>query len=124
MSVDLCSESVGASVYAATSHDNRYPPSTIIDGRSNTFWVSTGMFPQEFVVQFSELSTVRSIDLVTTGIRDFEVYKSDGPHASSWEKITSSQANDSDGEIQRLSLHVPPRLITTFLRFKVSIDRV
>ncbi|XP_029419339.1 intraflagellar transport protein 25 homolog isoform X3 [Nannospalax galili] len=50
--VDLCLSSEGTEVILATSNDEKHPPENIIDGNSETFWTTTGMFPQEFIICF------------------------------------------------------------------------
>ncbi len=120
MSSELALDSLGANITAASSCDLQYPPSAIIDGKPNTFWLTTGTFPQEFVLQLGETSTIKTVELVSSGLRNIELYKTDGTHASSWEKVSNSEADDADGDIQRLSLQIPSRLTATFLRVRVS----
>jgi hypothetical protein len=119
MSTELASDALGAAIVSASSYDANHPPSAIIDGNPSSFWVSTGSFPQEFVLQLGQASTLKSVDLVSCGVRSIELYKTEGIHANSWEKIAAAEADDADGEIQRLSLNIPPRLSATFLRLKV-----
>ncbi|XP_061623265.1 intraflagellar transport protein 25 homolog isoform X2 [Phyllopteryx taeniolatus] len=57
----LCS--LGAKVVVAASNDENHPPENIIDGNTNTFWMSTGMFPQEFIIRFAEMTNVSSVTL-------------------------------------------------------------
>ncbi|XP_064445183.1 intraflagellar transport protein 25 homolog isoform X2 [Mirounga angustirostris] len=49
---DLCLSSEGTEVILATSSDEKHPPENIIDGNPETFWTTTGMFPQEFIICF------------------------------------------------------------------------
>ncbi|KAM5162751.1 intraflagellar transport protein 25 homolog isoform 2-T9 [Callospermophilus lateralis] len=49
---DLCLSSEGSEVVLATSSDEKHPPENIIDGNPETFWTTTGMFPQEFIICF------------------------------------------------------------------------
>uniref|UniRef100_A0AC11DJP2 Intraflagellar transport 25 n=1 Tax=Ovis aries TaxID=9940 RepID=A0AC11DJP2_SHEEP len=50
--VDLCLSSEGTEVILATSSDEKHPPENMIDGNPETFWTTTGMFPQEFIICF------------------------------------------------------------------------
>lgn len=47
---DYAREENGAQIVMATSVDERFPPENMLDGKDSTFWMTTGMFPQEFVV--------------------------------------------------------------------------
>ena len=49
----------------ATCYDERFPPENIIDGDERTFWMTTGLFPQEFVVELSQLTEVTRITTVS-----------------------------------------------------------
>uniref|UniRef100_A0A8C5D0P1 F5/8 type C domain-containing protein n=1 Tax=Gadus morhua TaxID=8049 RepID=A0A8C5D0P1_GADMO len=53
---------LGGKVVLASSSDEAQPPRNIIDGNAETFWLSTGMFPQEFIVRLAETT---GIDQVT-----------------------------------------------------------
>lgn len=120
MSSELASETVGAAILSASSYDFQYPPSAIIDGNPSTFWLTTGSFPQEFVLQLGQTSSIKSVEIVSCGLRNIELFKTEGIHANSWERVSSAEADDADGEIQRLSITVPPRMTASFLRIKVE----
>jgi hypothetical protein len=116
--MELAIESAGASVISASSFDVSHPPKSIMED-TNTFWMSTGSFPQELILQLGEPSLVKSIDLVATGIRSIELSKCEGTQANTWESVCKEEAGDGDGDVQRLSLQVPPRLTATYLRVKI-----
>lgn len=51
----------------ATCCDERHPPEAAIDGNPQEFWVTTGCFPQEIVIQLphsvkAQLITVETIN--------------------------------------------------------------
>ena len=49
---DMASPGAGASVVMATCSDERHPPHNALDEDERSFWVTTGLFPQEIVVKF------------------------------------------------------------------------
>lgn len=61
---------------AATSWDVAHPPEHTIDGDDRTFWVTTGMFPQELVVALETRSEVSRISLRSVGIRRLSIQAS------------------------------------------------
>ncbi|MEE6495608.1 hypothetical protein FKM82_002095 [Ascaphus truei] len=63
---DVCLSSAGAQVTLATSSDERHPPEHIIDGNPETFWTTTGMFPQEFIISLRGLLKISKITLQST----------------------------------------------------------
>ena len=116
--MELALESAGTSVISASSFDLDHPPRSILEDIS-TFWMSTGSYPQELIVQLGELSMIKSVDLVCTGIRSIELAKGDGSQANSWEPVSKEEAGDAEGDVQRLSLDIPSRLGATHLRVKI-----
>ena len=53
----------GARIIMCTSVDSRFPPEHMLDGKDSSFWMTTGMFPQEFVMA---LQSNVSISKITT----------------------------------------------------------
>ena len=45
----------------ASCLDEKYPPENMLDGKDGTFWMTTGMFPQEFVVALKSAVKVSKI---------------------------------------------------------------
>nr|XP_020016131.1 intraflagellar transport protein 25 homolog isoform X3 [Castor canadensis] len=84
--IDLCLSSEGAEVILATSSDEKHPPENIIDGNPETFWTTTGMFPQEFIICFHKHIKIEKLliqsylDLVHTEgqLQNEEVVARDG----------------------------------------------
>jgi len=60
---DVALSSAGAHVALATSSDDKHPPENMIDGNAETFWCSTGMFPQEVVIKFQTLMRITNVNI-------------------------------------------------------------
>jgi heat shock protein beta-11 len=58
---DFAREENGASIVMATSVDERFPPEQMLDGKDSSFWMTTGLFPQEFVVALQQSINVSKI---------------------------------------------------------------
>jgi hypothetical protein len=84
------------------------------------FRVTTGSFPQELVIQLGTSSALKSVELVSLGIRKVEVAKCEGSQANTWETVATETSDDGD-DIQRFRLDIPPRITATYLRVKVCI---
>ena len=115
---ELATEFSGAQIISASSYDVAHPPSCIIDGDTATFWLTTGNYPQEFVLQLGEACTIKNAEIVSSGIRRVELAKCEGPQANTWETIATSDSSE-EADIQHVSFQVPPRVNATYLRFKV-----
>ncbi|CAF4091826.1 unnamed protein product [Rotaria sp. Silwood2] len=55
-----------AFVSMSSSADQDYPPSNILDPSDKVFWMTTGLYPQEFIITFKEPIEFRQIRFVTT----------------------------------------------------------
>lgn len=81
----------------ATSCDDRHPPESAIDGKADTFWSTTGLFPQELVVTLKEPAKVSSISTVTLGVRRLQVLGSestvDGEYSELVPEVDVEQAD-------------------------------
>eukprot|EP00164_Ancoracysta_twista_P018772 GFYU01032661.1.p2 GENE.GFYU01032661.1~~GFYU01032661.1.p2 ORF type:complete len:157 (+),score=36.52 GFYU01032661.1:36-506(+) len=61
----------------ATCGDERHPPSAALDGRANTYFITTGLFPQELVFAVKAGSAnVSKLSFITFGIQKLRVEKS------------------------------------------------
>ena len=110
----------GATVISASSFSRAHPPSAIIDKNPGSFWITTGSFPQEIVVQLAESSSIKSVEIVSMGIRSVELWGSDGYTHSAGERIGKMEAADLDGELQRFSLPISSKSTNaTCLRLKI-----
>jgi heat shock protein beta-11 len=64
--MDLAKEENGGAVAMATSTDSAHPPQSVNDGSEQTFWSTTGLFPQELVLELSEMTPISTLRLVGT----------------------------------------------------------
>ncbi len=63
---DYAREENGGHIVMASCTDERFPPENMLDGKDSTFWVTTGMFPQEFVLKLD--STIRVSKITTLSL--------------------------------------------------------
>ncbi|CAL4127682.1 unnamed protein product, partial [Meganyctiphanes norvegica] len=79
---------VQAKVVFASSQDPAYPPDAMLDGRPDTFWVTCGLYPQQFVVSLPSLSAIDTVALTSYNVRelcDLNILKI---NKSTFEKLT------------------------------------
>ncbi|XP_047400800.1 intraflagellar transport protein 25 homolog isoform X2 [Sciurus carolinensis] len=94
---DLCLSSEGAEVVLATSSDEKHPPENIIDGNPETFWTTTGMFPQEFIICFHKHVKVEKLIIQSYLVRTLKI-----------EKTTSKEPVSFEQWIEKATKSVPP----------------
>uniref|UniRef100_A0A3P9LY83 Zgc:158640 n=1 Tax=Oryzias latipes TaxID=8090 RepID=A0A3P9LY83_ORYLA len=107
---DSSFSSLDAKVVLASSSDESHPPENIVDGNINTFWMSTGMFPQEFIIRFPEPTTISAL---TVDIKKLKIEKNISQSASQFESVTE--------KVQRLLSVLNKYLLNaTHLRFIIT----
>lgn len=61
MPKDYAREETGSQVVMCSCLDDRYPAENMLDGKESTFWITTGCFPQEFVLKLAKPVQVTQI---------------------------------------------------------------
>ncbi|XP_026199700.1 intraflagellar transport protein 25 homolog [Anabas testudineus] len=97
---DSSLSSLGAKVVVATSSDENHPPENIIDGNTNTFWMSTGMFPQEFVIRFAEPTSISAVTVDSYNVKRLKIEKNSSQNASQFESVTEKELENTEGHLQ------------------------
>ncbi|GIL84458.1 hypothetical protein Vretimale_19010 [Volvox reticuliferus] len=84
---DYAREENGGLIVMASCTDERFPPENMLDGKDNTFWVTTGMFPQEFVLKLESCIRVSKITTLSLNVRKLAVEKCDQEKPDQFEKV-------------------------------------
>lgn len=104
---DVALSSAGATIALATSYDENYPPENIIDGSLDTFWPTTGMFPQEFIITFSTLMSIGNIKILCSNVKDLCIEKSTKTEPVDFEPLVDKEYENTDGQMQREEIKIP-----------------
>lgn len=104
---DLCLGSAGAHVALATSSDERHPAEHIIDGNPETFWTTTGTFPQEFIISLNGLQKIGKIILESSLIRSVKVYSSASKEPANFEPCLERELEHVEGQFQNEEMALP-----------------
>jgi heat shock protein beta-11 len=99
--LDVAVESAGGIVSLATAHDERFPPENIIDGKTETFWMSTGLFPQEFIITFGSLMSVSLVRVQSTNVRKMVIEQSMKVELAEFDTLVEKEFDYNDGQLQR-----------------------
>lgn len=75
---------VPLSVWYATSMDSDHPPTNMVDNDETTFWVTTGLYPQEAVMQFKYAAQITRITLITGKVKSMAVYAATDSEMTEW----------------------------------------
>uniref|UniRef100_A0A4W5P8E6 Heat shock protein, alpha-crystallin-related, b11 n=1 Tax=Hucho hucho TaxID=62062 RepID=A0A4W5P8E6_9TELE len=96
--VDPALSSLGAQIVLAASSDENHPPENIIDGSTETFWMSTGMFPQEFIIRLAESMKIALVTMHCYNVKTLKIEKSISDDATDFEAISEKgkQSHSTD----------------------------
>lgn len=97
---DVAKSSAGACISLATSSDERYPPENMIDGRNESFWMTTGLYPQEFILTFASLMTINAVTLSSYNLRKLVIEKSTQSAPQSFEPLREALLESTDNQLQ------------------------
>lgn len=78
---------ISSEIFYATSYDMDHPPEFAIDGDDNTFWVTTGLFPQELVIRFKRPSQITRITVTCGNVKQYIVNAATDEGMSEWVQI-------------------------------------
>ncbi|XP_070261286.1 intraflagellar transport protein 25 homolog isoform X5 [Myotis yumanensis] len=108
--VDLCLSSEGTEVILATSSDEKHPPENIIDGNPETFWTTTGMFPQEFIICFHKHVRIERLVIQSCFVRTLQIEKSTSKEPDSFEQWIERDLVHTEGQLQNEEIMDPLRI--------------
>nr|XP_060629528.1 intraflagellar transport protein 25 homolog isoform X3 [Anolis sagrei ordinatus] len=108
--------SEGAEVILATSSDEKFPPENILDGRSDTFWTTTGMFPQEFIISLNKCVTINKLTIQCYLVQTLRIEKSMSKDPIDFELCIQKELQSTEGELQIEEFSFPD-MQAAYLRF-------
>ena len=101
----------GARVPLCTANNEEHPAANILDGRSSTFWLSTGLFPQEIIISLSQASLVTSITILCSHVKEILIEKSESEDVANLETLLRSELEYQES-MQRQEFKLsPPTLV-------------
>eukprot|EP00730_Choanoeca_flexa_P016969 TRINITY_DN8108_c0_g1_i2.p1 TRINITY_DN8108_c0_g1~~TRINITY_DN8108_c0_g1_i2.p1 ORF type:complete len:139 (+),score=20.47 TRINITY_DN8108_c0_g1_i2:140-556(+) len=108
---NVCLEIDGAQVVLSTSSDNKHPPEAVIDGNDSTFWVTTGMYPQELIISFPATMRITSLETRSAAVKHMSVHKSSNTVPTGWEDLSSADLEPAEGHMQIEAHKIAPTML-------------
>lgn len=103
---DVALSSAGARVSLATSSDERYPAESVTDGSSSTFWMSTGTFPQEFIITLADVTSIQSMRIECYNVRKLAVEHSISSEPINFEPLSEIELEHNESNLQTEDINV------------------
>jgi len=95
-----------ASVLMVSSLDEDHPGENVIDGSDRSYWISTGLYPQEILLKLSVPAWVSFVTLSSTNVKQVLV---EGCHEPSWENFQTlgeGIVDNTHGQLQHQVLAI------------------
>ncbi|KAI8820776.1 galactose-binding domain-like protein [Fimicolochytrium jonesii] len=104
---NLATASSGAKVSLATSYHPQYPAQNVIDGNSKTFWVTTGLYPQELIVSLPKTVNLKRVAVTCTKVAHVTTEVSTAEKPAGFERLTDQDVEDTDQSFQMITPALP-----------------
>ena len=93
-------------VIFATSFDDKYSPSNILNNSPTQFWTSTGLYPQELFISLDKESQINAVNIVSYNIKKILVETCENDSAVNYVRQSEqSEVPQKDGKLQDFSLN-------------------
>ncbi|KAG2387417.1 hypothetical protein C9374_001749 [Naegleria lovaniensis] len=106
-----------AKVVLTTSLDSEHPISNMLDDKEETFWISTGMFPQEIMFQCESVFNLQSIRIISTGIKLLKIECSDKNQPIQFQQVFEKQLVDDGSILQEEEIEV--KVAARYIKFRI-----
>lgn len=119
------STTVKTEVILSTCMDERYPPSSMVDGKPNTYFVTTGLYPHEVILGVKGGSTnISRIVLTSSGVKKLRLEKCTDVAPTKFETIVECEvANRENGgrQVEQFQLNkATAGAAVTFLKVVIA----
>ena len=90
----------------SSSYDEKNPPENILNPSKDKFFSSTGMFPQEICIQFDKSKQVKSVSIVSYGIKKVSIQTCENDSVVNFK--TQAEQNEIPNErgLQKIKLNL------------------
>jgi heat shock protein beta-11 len=104
----------------STSSDDRFPATCAFDKNEKTFYLTTGMYPQELLLAFDDdaACNVTKITLVCHGVKKMRIDRCTEQYATNFEPLVDCEVNAApEGALQRETYQVNKATIGANVRY-------
>ena len=95
-----------AEIIFSSSYDEKNPPENIFDNSNKKFFASTGMFPQEICIQFDNPKPVKSVGIVSYGIKKVSIQTCENDSAVNFKTQAEQNEIPNSSGFQKIKLNL------------------
>jgi heat shock protein beta-11 len=102
----------------ATGYDERFPVSNVVDGNDSTFYVSTGMYPQEILLSFgNDEVSISRIQLTCHGVKGLRIERCVERVPTLFEPVVECELANPAAGLQREQFQLNKATLGTGIHF-------
>ena len=95
-----------AEIIFSSSYDEKNPPDNIFDSSNKKFFSSTGMFPQEICIQFDNPKPVKSVGVISYGIKKIAIQTCENDSAVNFKTQAEQNEIPNTNGLQKIKLNL------------------
>ena len=108
-----------AEIIFSSSYDEKHPTENIFDTSNKKFFSSTGMFPQEICIQFDNPKPVRSVGIVSYGIKKVTIQTCENDSVVNFKKQAEQSDIPGGSGLQKIKLNLSKNPTVKVLKIEV-----
>mmetsp|Transcript_65619 Transcript_65619/g.182515 ORF Transcript_65619/g.182515 Transcript_65619/m.182515 type:complete len:216 (-) Transcript_65619:174-821(-) len=116
---DVAAAQMGGQVIMVTSLDENHPGENVLDGTDQSFWISTGLYPQEILLLLGRPSRVSCIKLSSTHVRSVRIEGCREEQPVNFTTLAEDELEDTQGRLQARELRCDEHVPFGFIRVVV-----
>ena len=95
-----------AEIIFSSSYDENNPPENILNPSKDKFFTSTGMFPQEICIQFDTVKPVKSVGVISHGIKKISIQTCENDSVVNFKTQAEQNEIPNDSGLQKIKLNL------------------
>jgi heat shock protein beta-11 len=107
-----------AEIIFSTSYDDRYAPQNVLSNDSS-FWTSTGLFPQEIVIQLQAEKSINLITIESFGVKKISIETCENDSSVNFTKQAEKEIDNRDS-FQEVNLQFSSNKVVKIIKVIVS----
>ena len=89
-----------------SSYDEKHPPENILNPSKDKYFTSTGMFPQEICIQFETVKSVKSVTIVSYGIKKVSIQTCENDSVVNFKTQAEQNYIPNERGLQKIKLNL------------------
>ena len=90
----------------SSSYDEKNPPENILNPSKDKFFSSTGMFPQEICIQFDSVRQIKSVTIVSYGIKKVSIQTCENDSVVNFKTQAEQNEIPNEKKIKKIKLNL------------------